>query len=258
MQDNESILLTAEGENGKIELTETSVRFTEYKKGPLEWNPQNCKVHEIPRDAIISAEVVLQKELYIFLPGDSLGAENYKHFVISFNENQLTEFENIVEEIGLQGFWYEDNKKLSNVLTYDSEEQASIDANKAIKRGWMPQSTFAIDNHINVGRTVAKTTLTGGVGLAVLGASRTTGKVSIIYVRTPEWLKSHKKSIKDLDSGGASRAAFTAFMNTNTLPPAASNPNDVIVQLERLAKLKEQGILTEEELQARKKKILGS
>lgn len=44
MQDNESILLTAEGRNGKIELTETSVRYTEYKKELLKWNPQNWVV----------------------------------------------------------------------------------------------------------------------------------------------------------------------------------------------------------------------
>lgn len=244
MQGNESVLLTAEGKNGKIELTETSVRFTEYKKELLKWNPKNCKVHEIPRDAITSAEVILQKEFYIFLPSDFLGG-GIDRFCVSFNANQLPEFENMAEEIGLQGRWYEDNKKLSHVVSYDSEEQASIDANRAAKWGWMPQSTSVTDGRVKVGSTVAKTILTGGIGLAVLGESRTPGKVSINYARTPEWLESHKKS----DASAATTAST---------PSETSNLNDVIVQLERLAKLKEQGILTEGELQAQKKKILGS
>ena len=39
--------------------------------------------------------------------------------------------------------------------------------------------------------------------------------------------------------------------------PTSSSSIDVIMQLERLAKLKEQGILSEEEFQAQKHKILG-
>lgn len=38
----------------------------------------------------------------------------------------------------------------------------------------------------------------------------------------------------------------------------SSNPSDVATQLEKLAKLKEQGIITEEEFQAQKKKVLGT
>ena len=40
-------------------------------------------------------------------------------------------------------------------------------------------------------------------------------------------------------------------------PPAAPAEDDVVSQLERLAQLKEQGILTEEEFAAQKAKILG-
>ena len=40
-------------------------------------------------------------------------------------------------------------------------------------------------------------------------------------------------------------------------PPAAGQQEDVIAQLERLGALKAQGILTEEEFQAQKAKLLG-
>ena len=57
-------------------------------------------------------------------------------------------------------------------------------------------------------------------------------------------------------------AKTEAVVTITPTPPATSsipnNPNaDSIAQLERLAKLKEQGVLTEEEFQKEKSKILG-
>jgi hypothetical protein len=58
--------------------------------------------------------------------------------------------------------------------------------------------------------------------------------------------------------------AFEAFrdeLNRRMLAarkPAAAAPVDFTVQLERLAKLREQGVLTDEEFQAQKARILGS
>jgi hypothetical protein len=99
--------------------------------------------------------------------------------------------------------------------------------------------------HINIGRTLAR-----GV---IFGAHRTKGKITITYERTPEWLEGHKGSVGQNDATHLVLAAD----NDKSLSTKTSDPNDVISQLERLAKLKEQGILTEEELQAQKKKILG-
>lgn len=54
----------------------------------------------------------------------------------------------------------------------------------------------------------------------------------------------------------------TEFVNfvmgkTSSKTPSATQPIDVVGQLERLAKLKEQGVLTEEEFQGQKRKLLG-
>jgi hypothetical protein len=65
-------------------------------------------------------------------------------------------------------------------------------------------------------------------------------------------------------------AAYTQAMNNASAqqapppepqyapPPAPAPEEDVITQLERLGALKAQGILTEEEFQAQKAKLLGS
>lgn len=232
----ELVLQTANGKNGKIELTQSSVRISEFKKGLLGWDRLKInRVHEVPRDVVSNAEASpLVNDFYIDFPVDGCDTR----FTISFDNDYRPEFEAMAKELGWH--WYDDDGKLSNVVSYDNEEKASIDANYAAKKGWMPQSTSATEGHVNVGRTVGKTILTGGIGLAVLGESRTKGKVTITYARTPEWLEAHKK-------GDIAKTVSTT-----------SDSNDVVVQLEGLAKLKEQGILTEEEFQAQKKKILGT
>jgi len=86
------------------------------------------------------------------------------------------------------------------------------------------------------------------------GGSRTEGKITITYTRTPEWLEEHNKSAKKSDMP----AMVQAVTKASTQETQTSDQNNVILQLERIAKLKEQGILTEEEFQNQKKKILGT
>jgi hypothetical protein len=63
----------------------------------------------------------------------------------------------------------------------------------AAQHGWMPQGTTGTAGHIKVGSTLAKTVLTGGIGLIVLGANRSKDKITITFVRTPEWIAQPKK-----------------------------------------------------------------
>ncbi len=134
--------------------------------------------------------------------------------------------------------WYGDDRKMSYVASYDSVEKATAEANAAAQYGWMPQGTSTTDGHSDLGTIGRSVFLLGGLGLLTAG-SRSKGKVTITYVRTQEWLRT-----KNLDA------------NMSTQNTQLSNQNDVIVLIERLAKLKEQGALTEEEFQAQKKKIL--
>jgi len=83
--------------------------------------------------------------------------------------------------------WYDHPTKLTEVRTYKNQREASRDANAAANKGWQIQGTTATDGHINVGRTVTGAVLTGGLNL-LFGASRTKGKITLTYVRTPEWL----------------------------------------------------------------------
>jgi hypothetical protein len=230
MQDNESVSLTAEGNNGNIELTKTSLKINEYKKGLMGWNKSKIdKVHEIPRDAITEARVS-QKEMYVFVSEVFPDVDPSGYFTISFNEygGPWQDFKNIAEEIGLQGYWYEDNSKLSHIESYESEEQASIDVDGAAKKGWKALGSSATDGHINIGRTLAR-------GL-IFGAHRTKGTITITYDRTPEWLASHNKS-----------------------QPSAPTPQPAEDPLQKMKQLKgmlDAGLISESEYNAKKADLL--
>jgi len=83
--------------------------------------------------------------------------------------------------------WYQDAKRLTYIATYKKDKDAQKEMEAAAQHGWTPQGTTATDGHINVGRTMTKLVLTGGLGL-MTGASRSKGKITITFVRTPEWL----------------------------------------------------------------------
>jgi len=88
--------------------------------------------------------------------------------------------------------WYRDAKRLTYVATYTKDKDAQKEMEAAAHHGWMPQGTTATEGHINVGRTLIKGVLTGGIGL-MTGASRSRGKITITFTRTPEWLAQQKK-----------------------------------------------------------------
>jgi hypothetical protein len=89
--------------------------------------------------------------------------------------------------------WYDDKKKLAHVESYKKTKEATKGAEHVTAKGWMPQGTTATEGPVNVGRTTLKV-LALGVPFLVTGTSRTKGKVTLTYVRTPEWLQKNHKS----------------------------------------------------------------
>jgi hypothetical protein len=180
----------------------------------------------------------------------NISYDGKKYTVMWYDKKQDNAFQALYDAV--HSCWYNDDTKLTYVASYNSVEEASSETNRAAKKGWIPQGTSATDGHINVGRTATGAVLTGGLTLLV-GGSRSKGKVTITYTRTPGWLEEHK-----LGSCDAARAVEMPCNQGSLLSSAkASGQNDSIEQLERLAKLKEHGILTEDEFQVQKKKILG-
>ena len=190
-------------------------------------------VEETPRDSIIEARIISKGSFQILIPSES-NPQSHCYFLIYFNPEQNPEFEKMAEEIGLQGYWYEDKSKMSHIESYESEEQATIDANKAATKGWMPQSTSATDGHVNIGRTLAR-------GL-IFGAHRTKGKFTITYERTPEWLASNNKTVSQLSAS----ARVTDPQPTD----------DPLQKMKQLKGMLDAGLITESEYNAKKADLL--
>jgi hypothetical protein len=142
--------------------------------------------------------------------------------------------------------WYDNNSKLSHVETYKNEKDASKDAEKAAKKGWMPQGTTATDGHINVGRTVTGAVLTGGLSL-LIGGSRSKGKITLSYVRTPGWLEEHQPRVKAPKVVATTTPQVTSAMFSEAYP---------VAKLKQLKDMLDTGLISQEEYDKTKTAIL--
>jgi hypothetical protein len=141
--------------------------------------------------------------------------------------------------------WYDDKKKLTHVATYKNEGDATKDADKAAKKGWIPQGTTATDGHINLGRTLTYGALTLGIH-TLLGGSRTKGKITISYVRTPEWLEANHKAPVD----------HIPVMQKITSNPVAEAKEDPVAKLKQLKDMLDAGLISQDEYDKTKAAIL--
>jgi hypothetical protein len=98
--------------------------------------------------------------------------------------------------------WYDNENSLTHVVAYHSARDASTEADRAARKGWIPQGTAATEGHTNVGRTTLKV-LALGLPFLVTGASRTKGTVTITYVRAPEWLATKRARAQAAAAGRA-------------------------------------------------------
>jgi hypothetical protein len=117
--------------------------------------------------------------------------------------------------------------------SYKNEKEFNQDSVKMVRDGWTLQGSQEKDRHTAVGRTVGKAVLTGGVGLLLTGRSKKGDAITVTWVR-----------------GGESSAAPIAA-------PTAAAP-DLADQLQKLAGLRDQGILTDDEFAAQKAKLLSA
>jgi len=82
--------------------------------------------------------------------------------------------------------WYEDRKSMAHVASYENEKELNKELHKAAKHGWIVKDATGLSGQINIGRTMTRAALTGGIGL-LFGGSRTEGKMIVTYERDP-WI----------------------------------------------------------------------
>lgn len=78
-----------------------------------------------------------------------------------------------VQSVARATHWYQDITKRTHVETYTNQKRMQKDVEQAAQHGWTPQTSAGLSGHLRVG---------------LLGVSRSKDKLTITYVRTPEWL----------------------------------------------------------------------
>jgi|SRR4051812_48598499 hypothetical protein len=84
--------------------------------------------------------------------------------------------------------WYQDKVKAfeatqtTRIVSYNNETAANYGIHKMVQDKWTVKSINTSDGHINIGRTATYTILTGGIAL-LLGGSRTSGKITVLFER---------------------------------------------------------------------------
>ncbi len=115
------------------------------------------------------------------------------------------------------------------------------DIKLAATHGWEIETVGQQSGHLNVGRTVTTTVLTGGLRL-LAGASRTKGFTIVRFTRTQGSTDTPADSA--MKDGGA----------TAELP--GGHGEDVLKQIEKLAELNRAGAITDEEFTQKKAELL--
>ena len=168
---------------GKLHIDDATVSVTAFRK--LIWSVARADVTQVVRQKIgplsVDLTFVATTGLYSAPSVSKINAEKL-----------LPLFPGLVLELPIGDLWYLDPVRRTYLATYTSEADAQRDLESASQHGWMPQDTTGTAGHINVGRTAAKVALLGPIAL-VAGASRSKDKITITYVRSPEWAAQHQQ-----------------------------------------------------------------
>jgi|GEM_PF-1054391 hypothetical protein len=129
------------------------------------------------------------------------------------------------------------------VKTYKSPKDFESDSKEMIRKGWQPKNQSALAGHMNVGRTLGKAALTGGLGLVLTGASRNKDQLTVTWSRR----RTERRRLvreSEADNPPASEAS------------AGPSVDDIATRISQLAELHGQGILTDEEFANKKAELL--
>jgi len=121
-ESSEPILLTLDGNNGKIELIESSVRIVLYKEKlhlgmGRKWDTSKIdKVHEIPKDTITKVDLakpLKTYQLHIHFPGAGLTGT-----ILFFKEEQMPEAQEMMERLqaSTEVAKLKENKNINKIL----------------------------------------------------------------------------------------------------------------------------------------------
>lgn len=169
------MLFNSPCKTGQLQVDETAIQvMTVFKK--LVWSvPRNTVTKITQQQGMIFVDLNIHTTQGVY-PAHRVSKPDAEKFFALFPDLN-------VEATGKE--WYNDPIKLTHVATYTNEKQMQKDIEAAYQHGWIIQGQSTTDSHINVGRSVTKFVLTGGLGM-MTGVSRSKDKTTITFVRSSE------------------------------------------------------------------------
>jgi len=283
-ESSEPILLTLEGNNGKIELMESSIRIVLYKEKlhlgmGRKWDKSKIdKVHEIPKDTITKVELAKSLktyQLHIHFPGAGLMGT-----ILFFKEEQKPEAQKMMERLqaSTEVAKLKENKNISKILekrgiSYDEVLLAVEGANGQI---------VLTDKGVIIGREgfwkkVVSESYTKGDKLIpyknISGVQFKEPGVTWGYIQftLPGWIErrggswdaaSDENTItfnRNLEGFRKVRSIVEEKQYSNNVPTPQTPPTSSKAdELTKLAALKRDGAITEEEYAQLKKDLLSN
>lgn len=168
---------------GKIQLTDDGVLRIQAPFGKTVWQVPESSVTGFTVQAGIAASVVT-----IHTTQGSYQAEMVANRYVARIQACFPHLQ--ANQAGKE--WWHNPTALTHVETYTDQKRMQREVEAAGQFGWIPQTSAGVGSHINVGRTMTKFVLTGGIGL-MTGASRSKDKITITFVRSQEWLNQQNK-----------------------------------------------------------------
>lgn len=168
---------------GQLQADETTIQVVNLFKKPV-WSVARSTVTGVTQQRGTMAVDLTIHTMQGMYSAQMVSKPNAEKFLALFPE---------IEGVAAGKEWYHDPARLTYVATYTKERLMQKEVEEASHCGWIPQGTAGTAGHVNVGRTTGKVVLTGGIGLMFGGASRSKDKITLTFVRTPEWVAQHGK-----------------------------------------------------------------
>lgn len=151
--------------------------------------PFNRVVWQMPCASVTSFSTQSGAMMTVAIAIQSTQGVQYVEMVTQQNFQKLQALFPHLATNAIQGHeWYHDLKALTHIVTYTNQKQMQKEMEAASHFGWMPQNTAAQNGKFSVGKAIVGGAVLGPVGL-LAGAVGNKDKITITFVRTPQWIE---------------------------------------------------------------------
>lgn len=89
--------------------------------------------------------------------------------------------------------WYHNPTALTYVATYTNDKQMQREMEQAYQHGWQVQGQSAQGGRSSAGKVIGGALIAGPLGALAGAVSKSKDKITVTFVRSPEWMANQQK-----------------------------------------------------------------